>query len=80
MAATYKTPHSTFKEKAHPLNPGVGKCPCGQTFDYASERDWDTKFRLHSKVCPKLAKGSKLVRIPKKVMTLKDNRATKLNG
>ena len=34
-----KMPHSTFKDQAYVFNTGVGKCSCGQTFDYVSERD-----------------------------------------
>ena len=34
-----KMPHSNFKDKAYAFNTGVGKCSCGKTFKYASERD-----------------------------------------
>ena len=50
-------PHSNFKNKSHTLNSGVRKCSCGQTFDYASERDQKLKFRLHLKFCSKPPKG-----------------------
>ena len=33
-----KMPHSNFKDKAYAFNTGVGKCSCGKTFEYASER------------------------------------------
>ena len=33
-----KMPHSNFKDKAYAFNTGVGKCSCGKTFKYASER------------------------------------------
>ena len=39
-----KMPHSNFKDKAYAFNTGVGKCPCGKTFEYASERDMKMKF------------------------------------
>ena len=65
-------PHSTFNERPHPFNSGTVKCPCGQTFNYASERDWYMKLCLHSKVCPKPPEGSKPVRMPKKAMTLRE--------
>ena len=68
----YKMPHSKFKERAPTFNSGVGKCHCGQTFHYMSERNQDIKFRMHHKVCPKPAKGSKPFWIPKKAMTLKE--------
>ena len=51
-------PHSNFKDKSHTLSSGVGKCSCGQTFDYASERDRKLKFRLHLKFCTKPLKDS----------------------
>ena len=50
-------PHNNFKDKSHTLSSEVGKCSCGQTFDYASERDWKLKFRLHLKFCSKPPKG-----------------------
>ena len=50
-------PHSNFKYKFHTLSLGVGKCSCGPAFDYASERDWKVKFRLHLKFCSKPPKG-----------------------
>ena len=31
------------------LGSGVGKCSCGQTFDFESERDRDMKFQLYVK-------------------------------
>ena len=65
-------PHSTFKERSHMLNSGVGKCPCGQTFDYTSERDLNMKLRMHCKFCSKPVEGSQQIRKPKKVMTLKE--------
>ena len=52
-----KMPHNNFKDKSHTLSSGIGKCSCGQTFDYASERDRKLKFRLHLKFCPKPPKG-----------------------
>ena len=64
-------PHSKFKEGESLLN-SVGKCPCGQTFDYASERDRGMKFWLYRKGCPKLV-SSKNIRIPKKAMTLREH-------
>ena len=67
-----KMPHSTFKERSHPFNSGAGKCPCSQTFDFASERDWDMKLRMHHKFCPKPPEGSKHIRAPKKAPTLRE--------
>ena len=38
-------PHSNLKDRAYEFNTGVGKCPCGQTFEYTSERDMKMKLR-----------------------------------
>ena len=66
-------PHSKFKERAHPFNSRVAKCAYGETFNYASERARDMKFRLHHKVCSKpVARVFKEVRIPKKATTLRE--------
>ena len=39
-------PHSNFKERSQAFNTGIGKCSCGQIFDFASERDQKMKLRL----------------------------------
>ena len=65
-------PHSNFKESAHPFNLGVGRYPCGQTFDFTSERDMNMKLQMHRMFCPKPEEGNKLLRAPKKVMALKE--------
>ena len=65
-------PHSNFKERSYQFNSGVRKCSCGQTFDYASERDMKMKLRMHLKFCSKPPKGFDKIRVPKKAMTLKD--------
>ena len=65
-------PHSNFKEKSYALNSGVGKCSCGQAFDFASEKDMNMKLRMHCKVCPNPPEGSKPFRMPKKAMTLRE--------
>ena len=39
-----KMPHSNFEERSHQFNSGIGKCPCGQTFEYTSERDMAMKL------------------------------------
>ena len=46
-----KMPHSNFKERSQEFNTGVGKCPCGQTFKYTSERDMKMKLRMHCRFC-----------------------------
>ena len=45
-------PHRNFKERSQEFNTGVGKCPCGQTFEYTSERDMKMKYRTGVGKCP----------------------------
>ena len=65
-------PNSNFKERSFMLNSGVGKCSCGQTFDFTSERDTYMKIQMHCKVCPNLLEASKPIRMPKKAMTWRE--------
>ena len=65
-------PHSNFKERSHQFNSGVGKFPCGQTFDYASERDMNMKLRMHRKFCFNPPEGFDKTRVPKKTTTLRE--------
>ena len=53
-----KLPHSNFKERSQEFNTGVGKCPCGQTFEYTSERDMKMKLQMHADSVPILQKVS----------------------
>ena len=39
-----KMPHNNFQERSQEFNTGVGKCPCGQTFEHTSERDMKMKL------------------------------------
>ena len=66
-------PHSNFKERSLTFNIGVGKCSCGQTFDYVSERDQKMKFCLHSKFCSNPPKSFQWISMPKKAMMLREN-------
>ena len=59
-----KMPHSNFKERSHQFNSGIGKCPCGQTFEYTSERDMKMKLRMHHRFC------SNKIRSPGKALTI----------
>ena len=65
-------PHSKLKNRPIYLDSVVLNCFCGQTFNFASERDLNTKLQLHRKVCSKLPGGSKEISIPKKAMQLKE--------
>ena len=67
-----KMPHSNFKERSQEFNTGVGKCPCGQTFEYTSERDMKMKLRMHRRFCSNPPKGFDKIGIPKKAMTLRE--------
>ena len=67
-----KMPHSNFKERSQEFNTGVGKCPCGQTFEYTSERDMKMKLRMHCRFCSNPPKGFDKIGIPKKATTLRE--------
>ena len=65
---TSKIPHSNFKERYYQNGSEVGKCSCGKSFDFASERDMNMKFWLHHEFCSKVV-GYEEIRTPKKAMT-----------
>ena len=67
-----KVPHSNFKERFQEFNTGVGKCPCGQTFVYTSERDMKMKLRMHHRFCSNPPKDIDKIGIPKRTMTLRE--------
>ena len=41
-------PHSSFKGKVTDNGAGVGKCPCGQTFECGSKQELAMKHRIDS--------------------------------
>ena len=67
-----KMPHSNFKDKAYEFNLGIGKCPCGQTFEYTSERDMKMKLQMHLRFCSKPPVAFDKIRVPKKATTLRE--------
>ena len=67
-------PHSNFKDKAYEFSSGIGKCPCGQTFEYKSERDMKMKLRMHLRFCSNSPKGFDKIGIPKKSCDLREQR------
>ena len=69
----YKMPHSNFKQRSYENSTGVGKCSCGQTFDYSSPRDMDLKLRLHHRFCKNPPKGTHKIGIPKKATTFMEH-------
>ena len=66
-------PHSNFKERSLTFNMGVGKCSCGQTFDFSSEKDMNMKLRMHLKFCSNPPKSSKRVSMLKKATMLREH-------
>ena len=71
-----KMPHSNFKDKAYEFNSGIGKCPCGQTFEYTSERDMKMKLRMHHRFCSNPPVAFDKIGIPKKATTLREQQLT----
>ena len=67
-----KMPHSNFKDKAYAFNTAVGKCSCGKTFEYASERDMKMKLQMHLRFCSNPPVAFDKIRVPKKPMTLRE--------
>ena len=67
-----KMPHRNFKERSQEFNTGVGKCPCGQTFEYTSERDMKRKLRMHHRFCSNRPKDFYKIGILKKATTLRE--------
>ena len=65
-------PHSNFKVRSQAFNTGVGKCSCGQTLDFASERDMVMKLRMHHKFCSSLPVRFNKMGVPKKAMTMRE--------
>ena len=66
-------PHSNFKERSHQFNSGIGKCLCGQTFEYTSERDMKMKLRMHRRFCSNPPLAFNKIGISKKATTLKEH-------
>ena len=65
-----KMPQSNFKDKAYAFNTGVGKCSCGKTFEYDSERYMKMKLRMHLKFCSNPPVAFDKVEVPKKACTM----------
>ena len=65
-------PHSSFKRKATEFAAGVWRCPCGQTFECASERELAMKRRIHRRFCSNPPMAFNKVGIPKKATMLRE--------
>ena len=69
-------PHSSFKRKATEFEAGVGKCPCGQTFECASERELAMKRRMHHRLCCNPPVAFNKIGILKKAYTMREQQLT----
>ena len=65
-------PQSNFKERSQTFNTGVGKCSCGKTFEYASERDMKIKLRMHRRFCSNPPVAFDKIRVSKKACTMRE--------
>ena len=65
-------PHSNFKGGTTEFSLGVVKCSCGQTLDFASERDMEMKLQMHVKFCSNPPVGFDKIKVPKKVTTMRE--------
>ena len=84
-------PQSNFKSRATEFNTGVGKCSCGQTFDFTSEREMAMKLQkgpsgtrvrdpMHLKFCSKPPVAFDKVSIPKKAMMMGERQLISMKG
>ena len=65
-------PHCSFKKKVTDTGAGVGRCPCGQTFECTSERELAMKHRIHHRFCSNPPLAFNKIGIPKKAATLRE--------
>ena len=65
-------PHSNFKGRSCTFSSRVGRCSCGQTFDFASERDMKMKLRMHLRFCSKPPEGFDKIRMPEKACMMRE--------
>ena len=65
-------PHSSFKKKITDNGAGVGRCPCGQTFECASNQELAMKFRIHCRFCSNPLLVYNKIGIPKAACTMRE--------
>ena len=65
-------PHSSFKRKVTDNGAGVGRCPCGLTFECSSERELAMKCRMHCRFCSNPLLAFNKIGIPKKACTMRE--------
>ena len=71
-------PHNSFKRKATEFEAGVGECPCGQTFECASERELAMKRRMHRRLCSNPPVAFNKIGIPKKDCTMREQQLERI--
>ena len=69
-------PHSNFKERSQAFSTGVGKCSCGKTFKFASEREMKMKLRMHLKFCSEPPVAFDKIEIPKATCMMREQQLT----
>ena len=67
-----KMPHSNFKRKATEFEAGVGRCSCGQTFEFASEGELAMKRRMHRRFCSNPPVVFDKIKVPKKAYMMRE--------
>ena len=65
-------PHSSFKRKVTDNGAGVGRCPCGQTFECASKRELAMKHRIHRRFCSNPPLAFNKIGIPMKACMMRE--------
>ena len=65
-------PHSSFKRKVTDNGAGVGRCPCGPTFECASEQQLAIKRRIHCRFCSNPPLTFNKIEIPKVTCTMRE--------
>ena len=65
-------PHSSFKRKVTDNGVGVGRCPCGQTFECASERELAMRHRIHHRFCSNPPLAFDKIGVSKEAATLRE--------
>ena len=65
-------PHSSFKRKATEFRAGIGRCSCGQTFEYASERELAMKHRMHRRCSSNPPVAFDKIKVSKKACTMRE--------
>ena len=64
--------HSKFKVKFDIVSTWLGKCSCGQTLCFTSEKDMNMKLRMHAKFCSKPSKSFEWIGVLNKAVTLRE--------